>query len=75
MEQNGCTNKTFRLLESIVFILVITNLIMLCITVYFITLSPEDDYCYVNRYDINQDGEVDITDTLEMTDYILEQKD
>ena len=75
MEQNGCVNKTFRFLEGAVFMLVVADLVMLCITVYFITSSPKDDYCYVNRYDINQDGEVTITDLVKLQNYILELKD
>ena len=73
MEQNGCENKTFRFLEVSLYIAVVIIAFMLAVIIYFIQDNiKQDDYCQLNRYDINDDGEVNVTDTLEIVDYILE---
>jgi len=71
-----------RWLEVILYIAIVIILVQLCFNVYFISenykITRENlQYCQIieNRYDINRDGIVDITDTLEITDYILEHKD
>lgn len=80
MEENLL--KEFRWTQVALFASIMVILALICMVVYSIgenqKLKQENiKYCEIieNRYDINRDGSVDVTDTLEMVDYILEHNE
>ena len=74
--------KTFRFFEVSFYIMVVAIIVLLSIVVYFVGEKPKMcvDVVSENKYDLNNDGIVDISDlgikvneTIEIRDYILNE--